>query len=120
MLAAPAVSAREILEARRAVAVRVPAEGVVAVLQKRPYPAQTVTSTNDASGPSPEYPEPQSAKTPGPLQPEEYHDASPELEPPQPEEAYHDASSSELKPPPEEEHHAHWGRINGRRCGKRP
>jgi hypothetical protein len=34
-LAAPAVSVREIQEARRALAVPVPAEGVVAVLQKR-------------------------------------------------------------------------------------
>lgn len=54
VLAAPVVYVREIPKARGAVAVRVPAEGMAAVLQKRPYEQGTST------GPNPGNPEPQS------------------------------------------------------------
>ena len=73
VLAAPAVSVREIHEARgvmvrSAMAARVPAEGGVAVLQKRPYeePSSQPVPQTGTSGLSPEHP------------PEEiYHDALP-------------------------------------------
>lgn len=95
-LAAPVVGVREIPGARGAVAVRVPAEGVVAVLEKRLLENQQESS----AGPSSEHPEPQSTRPPEPT--ETYHDSSSELgpsEPTQTEQVYHDASSEELKPP---------------------
>jgi hypothetical protein len=97
VLAAPIVRVREIPGARGAVAVRVPAEGVVAVLEKRPWAPQPGTS----GGPGPEQPEPQSTTSPEHPETEKvYHDASPGPPgPPETEEVYHDASSEELKPP---------------------
>jgi hypothetical protein len=60
-LAAPAVlSVREVPVERGVVAVRVPAEGVVAVLQKRPFEPEWETSQGPSpSTTSPEQPKPQ-------------------------------------------------------------
>jgi hypothetical protein len=106
VLAAPAVSVREMHEARRALAVRVPAEGAVAVLQKRPYPLPpppSPESESNAFGQSPEHPLP-------PLPPPESESnalgQSPEhqLPPPPPPESNALGHSPE-HPVPQEDYH---------------
>jgi hypothetical protein len=57
VLAAPVVHVREIPKERGTVAVRVPAEGMATVLEKRPYVPPTEPGTS--AGPSPGSPEPQ-------------------------------------------------------------
>jgi hypothetical protein len=81
VLAAPILRVREMPEARGAVAVRAPAEGVVAVLVKRPSeePPESVGSS----------PGPQLTAASG-------HPQQPATDP---EETYHDASSEDLGPP---------------------
>ena len=93
VLAAPVVRVGEIPGAPGAVAVRVPAEGVVAVLEKRPFWGLW-------GEPGSEHPETQSTGPPEPTGTEVHHDAPLELGPPEtePEEVFHDASSKELKP----------------------
>lgn len=114
VLAAPIFRVREIPGARDVVAARVPAEGVVAVLEKRPFndpqpgtspgpspeqPQSTTDPEHLSPSPSttdPEHPEqPQSATNPE--HPESHSTQPPE--PTEPEEVYHDASSEELGPP---------------------
>jgi hypothetical protein len=117
VLAAPVVRVREIPGTRGAVAVRVPAEGVVSVLVKRPetsagpspgQPEPHSTTSPEHSGPltttNPEHPGPHSTRPPESA--EIFHDALPEPEEvyhdalPEPEEVYHDAL-----PEPEEVYH---------------
>jgi len=91
VLAATVVTAREIPGAVGAVAVRRPAEGVVAVLEKRPNEIEPYTSVT-STGLSPEHPG--SLPTTG-----SEHSGPQSMRPPVPEEVFYDASSAELKPP---------------------
>ncbi|KAN0113874.1 hypothetical protein V8E52_007346 [Russula decolorans] len=86
VLAAPVVRVREIPRARGAVAVRVPAEGVVSVLEKRPYLPQWLQWWGASAAPSPEQPQ----STANHEHPESQSTQPPELT--ETEEVYHDAS----------------------------
>lgn len=83
VLAAPIVRVREMPEARGAVAVRAPAEGVVAVLVKRPS----------------EEPGTSAGSSPGPQSTVEHPQLRPETNPEHSEPVYYDTSSEELGPP---------------------
>jgi hypothetical protein len=114
VLAAPVVHVREIPKARGAVAVRVPAEGMTAVLKKRPYVPPTEPGTS--AGPSPGNPEPQltspentgpqSATLPGNAGPQSTTNpehtgpqpTNPEHTGPQPTSPEHTAPQSEILP----------------------
>ena len=102
VLAATVVTAREIPGAVGAVAVRRPAEGVVAVLEKRPNEIEPYTSVT-STGLSPEHPgslPTTGSEHSGPLSTQSHGHSGPQsMRPPVPEEVFYDASSAELKPP---------------------